>query len=170
MHTAREIKKLTIERKARKRKGKQAHKELENGRGCDTGGLQSPQETFIKKETKNEPLSGPQFGHHHRPLTKANANGIPNQDDVALFIQELDQRTTAPLPRFLLPRTHSQRTISRNSCTESLKSAEEEPEDLAAAVEAAKKGSINDCLQEDDDPTDAENFDLGLDALLDELP
>ncbi|KAL8959749.1 MAG: hypothetical protein Q9193_003436 [Seirophora villosa] len=170
MHTAGESKKLTIEPNARKRKGKQAHKELENEHSCDTGGLQSPQEISIRKETKSEPLSRPHFGHHHRPLAEANDNGIPNQGDVALFIQELDQLTAAPPPQFLLPRTPAQRPRSRNSSTESFKTTEEEPEHIAAAIEAAMKESISDSLQEDHDPTDAENLGLGLDELLDGLP
>ncbi|KAI4110880.1 MAG: hypothetical protein LQ345_006908 [Seirophora villosa] len=65
---------------------------------------------------------------------------------------------------------HKKRNEERATKRAPFRTAEEEPKNIAAAVEAAKKSSINDSLQEDDDPTDAENFDLGLDALPDELP
>ncbi|KAL9017887.1 MAG: hypothetical protein Q9185_004795 [Variospora sp. 1 TL-2023] len=104
----------------------------------------------------------------HRQLTEADTDHLLAQDDLALFLQDLDRFKTAPIAPVLPRRTpapHPPR--SRSSSTQSFKTAAEEPENVPVAIDATIRGSINDSSsQEEDDPIDEESFRLEVEGVI----
>ncbi|KAL8643903.1 MAG: hypothetical protein Q9210_007511 [Variospora velana] len=103
----------------------------------------------------------------HRQLMEADTDHLLAQDDVTLFLQDLDRFKTAPTAPFLPRRTPARPPTSRSSSTQSFKTAAEEPEKVPVAIDAAIRGSINDSSsQEEDDPIDEENFRLEVQGVI----
>ncbi|KAL8989040.1 MAG: hypothetical protein Q9177_001981 [Variospora cf. flavescens] len=128
---------------------------------------QSPNNHSATNYSSGETVPGPSVDTFHRQLTEADTDHLLAQDDLALFLQDLDRFKTAPTA-FLPRRTPAPRPpTSPSSSTQSFETAAEEPENVLVAIDAAIKGSINDSSsQEEDDPVDEESFRLEVEVVI----